>query len=68
MHPFLHPDPAHEPTHASAAGLLAQSVRWAWYPKVLGSIPTFSTKHIEAHRCSDDAGGFFAAGRARFRA
>ena len=24
MHPFLHLDPAHEPTHASAAGLLAQ--------------------------------------------
>ncbi len=26
IHPFLHPDPAFEPTHASAAGLLAQLV------------------------------------------
>ena len=37
-------------------------------PAVLGSIPTFPTKHIETHLCPDDAGGFFAAGRARFRA
>ena len=28
-------------------GLVAQlAERTAWYPKVLGSIPTFSTKHV----------------------